>query len=86
MQEICDHARKIFEEKHFIMCICDGMQNKVSFVRYAFIAFCNYIVEKMHVVIGDNKLQIGNHIVELTNTFTGLLGMVDISPASMNAE
>jgi hypothetical protein len=58
------------------------MRNKVSFVRYAFIAFCNYIVEKMHDVIGDNKMQIGNHVVALTGTFTELLGLVDLQPAA----
>jgi len=46
-KEVVQHARKLFEEGFLVECIRMGMQNKVSFVRGAYINFCNDIVTKM---------------------------------------
>jgi len=55
MSEICEHARSIFEETRFLNCIKDGMNNKVSFVRYAYIEFSKEFIIRMHEVVGSNK-------------------------------
>ena len=55
MSEICEHARTIFEETLFLNCIKDGMNNKLSFVRYAYIEFSKEFVMRMHEVVGHNK-------------------------------
>jgi hypothetical protein len=61
-------------------CIKEGMCNKVSFVRYAFISFAEEMVKKMHEAIGDKKKKVSQHITDLTLCFTELLGFVDVMP------
>ena len=52
MRDICEHARHLFLDSFFIDCIIEGMKNKVSFVRNAFIGFSHEMTKKMHKVIG----------------------------------
>jgi len=74
MKDIRDHARQIFIDDFFIDCIIEGMKNKVSFVRNAFIAFSNEVTIKMHKVIGEEKKHIGDHVTKLILCYTDLLG------------
>jgi len=74
MKDICDHARNIFIDDFFINCIIEGMKNKVSFVRNAFIAFSNEMTMKMHKVIGERKQEIGDHVTKFILCYTELLG------------
>jgi hypothetical protein len=79
MSEICEHARGIFEDNYFVDCIKDGMNNKQSFVRYAYIEFSKEFVIRMHEVVGFNKPLISNHVVGLIQTYADLLGLVNVN-------
>jgi hypothetical protein len=78
MKDICEHARNIFLDKFFVDCIIEGMKNKVSFVRNAFIGFSHELIKKMHKVIGEKKEEIGDHIKNLIECYTELLGRVSL--------